>query len=69
MDTTTIHLASQFNATDCIEVLLDNGADPNMVDEAYGGDALRWTESSRAQDAVELLTACNAQSKLGNWKK
>ncbi len=56
---TAIHLASQFNATECIELLLSHGADPNIVDEAYGGDALGWAEFSGAQDAVELLR---------NWK-
>tara|TARA_B100000029_G_scaffold313763_1_gene306217 strand:- start:991 stop:1110 length:120 start_codon:yes stop_codon:yes gene_type:complete len=38
---------------------MDKGAEPNIFGETHSGNALKWTEFSRAQDAVELLIDWN----------
>ena len=50
-----LHLAAQHDSVDCVELLLNRGADPHIVDGAHGGDALGWAEFSGATHAVEVL--------------
>lgn len=50
-----MHLAAQHGAVGCLELLLDRGADPTIVDGAHGGDPLGWAEFSGADVAVDIL--------------
>lgn len=50
-----MHLAAQNGAVGCLELLLDRGADPTIVDGAHGGDPLGWAEYSGADEAAEIL--------------
>ena len=59
VDTTTIHLALHFNATDCTKLFMDKGAESKIFGEIHSGNALKWTEFSGAQYAVELLIDWN----------
>ena len=42
-------------AVGCLNLLLDRGADPTVVDAAYGGTPLGWAEHGGAAAAVEIL--------------
>ena len=48
-----------FNATDCTKLFMDKGAESKIFGEIHSGNALKWTEFSGAQDAVELLIDWN----------
>ena len=50
-----MHLAAQHGAVDCLNLLLDRGADPTVVDAAYGGTPLGWAEHGGATAAIEIL--------------
>ena len=50
-----MHLAAQHGAVGCLELLLDRGADPTIVDGAHGGTPLGWAEYSHADEAAEIL--------------
>lgn len=50
-----MHLAAQHGALGCLELLLDRGADPTIIDGAHGGDPLGWAEYSGAAEAADLL--------------
>ncbi len=50
-----MHLAAQHDAVDCLNLLLDRGADPTVVDAAHGGTPLGWAEHGGAMAAVEIL--------------
>ena len=50
-----MHLAAQHGAVGCLELLLDRGADPSIVDAAHGGDPLGWAEFGGAEEAVAIL--------------
>ena len=50
-----MHLAAQHGAVHCLNLLLDRGADPTVVDAAHGGTPLGWAEHSGATAAVEIL--------------
>ncbi len=50
-----MHLAAQHGAVDCLNLLLDRGADPTVVDAAHGGTPLGWAEHGGAAAAVEIL--------------
>ena len=50
-----LHLAAQHDSVDCVTLLLSRGADPHIVDEAHGGDALGWAESTGATRATKVL--------------
>ncbi len=50
-----MHLAAQHGALGCLELLLDRGADPTIVDGAHGGDPLGWAQFSGAAESVALL--------------
>ncbi len=55
VDAVAMHLAAQYNCVGCLNLLLDRGADPTIVDGAHGGTPKRWAESQGAVDAVEIL--------------
>ena len=50
-----MHLAAQHGAVGCLNLLLDRGADPTVVDAAYGGTPLGWAEHGGAAATVEIL--------------
>ncbi|MCY3971656.1 MAG: ankyrin repeat domain-containing protein [Acidobacteria bacterium] len=50
-----MHLAAQHSALKCLDLLLDRGADPSIVDVAYDATPLEWAEECGAADAAELL--------------
>ncbi len=50
-----MHLAAQHGAVGCLELLLDRGADPTIIDGAHGGDPLGWAEYSGATEAAAIL--------------
>ena len=52
-----MHLAAQHNSTRCVQLLLDRGADPNIVDGAHGGTPAGWAEYGGAADTAKLLRA------------
>ena len=50
-----MHLAAQYNCVGCLNLLLDRGADPTIVDGAHDGTPKVWAEFHGASDAVEIL--------------
>ena len=50
-----MHLAAQHGALQCIDLLLDRGADPAIADARYNATPLEWAEECGAADAAELL--------------
>ena len=50
-----MHLAAQHGAVGCLNLLLDRGADPTVVDAAHGGTPLGWAEHGGATAAIEIL--------------
>ena len=50
-----MHLAAQYNCVDCLNLLLDRGADPTIVDGAHDGTPMVWAEFHHATEAVEIL--------------
>ena len=50
-----MHLAAQHNCVGCVNLLLDRGADPTVVDGAHGGTPASWAEYSGAADTLEIL--------------
>ena len=55
VDAVAMHLTAQYNCVGCLNLLLNRGADPTIVDGAHGGTPKRWAESQGAADAVEIL--------------
>ena len=55
VDAVAMHLAAQYNCAGCLNLLLDRGADPTIVDGAHGGTPKGWAEFQGATDAVEIL--------------
>ncbi len=52
---TALHLAAQFGAMGCLEVLLDAGADPSVRDGAFNATPLEWAEHNGTEIAVQRL--------------
>ena len=50
-----MHLAAQHNAVKCLNLLLDRGADPTIVDAAHSATPLVWAEVCDAPEAAEVL--------------
>ncbi len=50
-----MHLAAQHSALKCLDLLLDRGADPTIVDAAYNATPLEWADECDAPEAAELL--------------
>jgi ankyrin repeat protein len=55
VNATALHLAAQFGSLKCMELLLNRGADPDIVDGAHGGTALEWAEFAGAKESAEVL--------------
>ena len=55
VDAVAMHLAAQYNCVRCLNLLLDHGADPTVVDGAYHGTPKEWAEFHGSIDAVEIL--------------
>ena len=55
VDAVAMHLAAQHNCVDCLNLLLDRGADPAIVDGAHGGTPGGWAEYSGASEALNSL--------------
>ena len=51
----SMHLAAQQGAVGCLNLLLDRGADPTIVDAAHGGTPLGWAKHGGAEAAAEIL--------------
>jgi len=52
---TAIHLASQAGQREAVLALLDLGADPLIVDNLHGGNALGWARSGGHEELAEIL--------------
>ena len=55
VDAVAMHLAAQHNCVGCVNLLLDRGADPTIVDGAHGGTPAGWAEFGGASEALEVL--------------
>ena len=55
VDAVAMHLAAQHNCVRCLNLLLDRGADPTIVDGAHGGTPGGWAEYSGASEALDIL--------------
>lgn len=55
VDAVAMHLAAQHNCVNCLNLLLDRGADPTIVDGAHGGTPAGWAEYGGATDALDIL--------------
>ena len=55
VDAVAMHLAAQYNCVGCLDLLLDRGADPTIVDGAHDGTPMVWAEFHHATEAVEIL--------------
>ena len=55
VDAVAMHLAAQHNCVGCLNLLLDRGADPTIVDGAHGGTPAGWAEYGGAFEALEIL--------------
>ena len=55
VDAVAMHLAAQHNCVGCLNLLLDRGADPTIVDEAHGGTPAGWAEYGSASEALDIL--------------
>ena len=55
VDAVAMHLAAQYNCVRCLNLLLDRGADPTIVDGAHDGTPKVWAEFHHATEAVEIL--------------
>ena len=56
VDAVAMHLAAQYNCVGCLNLLLDRGADPTIVDGAHDGTPKVWAEFHHAAEAVEILS-------------
>ena len=56
VDAVAMHLAAQYNCVGCLNLLLDRGADPTIVDGAHDGTPKVWAEFHHATEAVEILS-------------
>ena len=52
-----LHLAAQHNCVGCVQLLLDRGADPTIVDGAHGGTPTGWADFGGAEDTLRILRA------------
>lgn len=55
VDAVAMHLAAQFNCVGCLNLLLDRGADPTIVDGAHGGTPMGWAKFADATDTFDVL--------------
>ena len=52
-----MHLAAQYDCVDCLQLLLDRGADASIEDAAYHATPLGWAEHAGATGASAVLRA------------
>ncbi|MFZ5894907.1 MAG: ankyrin repeat domain-containing protein [Myxococcota bacterium] len=52
-----LHLAAQFNCLECLQLLLDRGADPSIRDLAYDATPLGWAEHAGSHESAAILRA------------
>lgn len=52
-----LHLAAQYGAVRCLNLLLDRGADATIRDGAHGGTPLNWAEHVGSEEAASILRA------------
>jgi ankyrin repeat protein len=50
-----MHLAAQHGCIECLQLLLDRGADAGIEDAAYHATPLGWAEHAEAADAAAVL--------------
>ena len=55
-DATAMHLAAQYNCVDCLNLLLDRGADPTIVDGAHNSTPKEWAEFQGSAEAAAILS-------------
>ena len=55
VEAVAMHLAAQNNCVGCVNLLLDRGADPTVVDAAHGGTPTGWADFGGATDTLEIL--------------
>ena len=55
-DATAMHLAAQYNCVDCLNLLLDRGADPTIVDGAHNSTPKEWAEYQGSAEAAAILS-------------
>ena len=48
-------MEAQHDAVKCLNLLLDRGADPTIVDAAHSATPLMWAEVCDAPEAAEVL--------------
>ncbi|MDQ2846522.1 MAG: ankyrin repeat domain-containing protein [Actinomycetota bacterium] len=58
---TALHQAAWAGEVDKVRALLDVGADPSIVDDAYGTTPLGWAEHAYQPETAELLRAVTPQ--------
>ena len=62
VDAVAMHLAAQHNCVECTRLLLERGADPNIVDGAHDGTPAGWAEYGGAADTLKILREHAAQT-------
>jgi ankyrin repeat protein len=50
-----IHLAAQAGRREAVIVLLELGADPLILDDLHGGNALGWARAGGHEELAEIL--------------
>ncbi len=55
-----MHLAAQYGCIECLQLLLDRGADASIEDAAYHATPLGWAEHAGAADAAAVLRAAQS---------
>ena len=55
-DPIAMHLAAQYGSLKCLELLLDRGADPTIVDASFGGTPLGWAQHAEMEPSIGMLT-------------
>ena len=53
---TALHLAAQYGAEECVEILLDAGADPTIRDDAHHATPAEWAVAGDQPDLAARLT-------------
>jgi ankyrin repeat protein len=52
---TAVHLAAQSGQRDAVIALLHAGADPLVLDDLHGGNALGWARVGRHEELADVL--------------
>ena len=54
---TAVHLAAQAGRREAVWTLLELGADPELRDDLYDGNAIGWARAGGHQELAEALRA------------